>query len=342
MRPPNQGALVQNQKSQAIQIGPSAANGGLLFELLLVELGLAARQEVPPEEAPDEGSPGGQNEMVSKPGSAAAVSQVVKTARVWPCLEDTDGRFLPSSMGRGETLVSFGVLGCTKVAPEDENWCPPVKGAKKDVSFIADEDWKWGDIEYGRWTNQFDDIEDPKDIVALIPNTATCFAVFDAKNGYWPLISKRQGNKTSVDPKYFTVFDVASGHWQIPFDKFDGARRWAFHNLPPNRWYQVVQECCDVEGFSGNFRLIMDKRTWWESQHVQNVNIRQIRHASITDRRGFGGDKMAESFIVYDCVQNNGEPVDSWLIRAASPAVKAAFREAHTARQEEPSHIVRK
>ena len=54
----------------------------------------------------------------------------------------------------------------------------------------------------------------------------------------------------------------------------------------------------------------MDKRTWWESQHVQDVNNCQIRHASITDRRGFGGDKMA--------------------------AVKDAFREAHTARQKEP------
>jgi hypothetical protein len=44
-----------------------------------------------------------QNEMVSKPGGAMSVSQVVKTARVWSCLEDTDGRFLPNSMGREET-----------------------------------------------------------------------------------------------------------------------------------------------------------------------------------------------------------------------------------------------
>jgi hypothetical protein len=41
--------------------------------------------------------------MVSTPGDAMSVSQVVKTVRVWSCLEDTDGRFLPNSMGREET-----------------------------------------------------------------------------------------------------------------------------------------------------------------------------------------------------------------------------------------------
>ena len=49
-------------------------------------------------------------------------------------------------------------------------WCPLVPDAKKEiikhpldnVSFITSGDWKWGDVEYGWWTSQFDDRDDPK------------------------------------------------------------------------------------------------------------------------------------------------------------------------------------
>ena len=40
----------------------------------------------------------------------------------------------------------------------------------------------------------------PKDIVALIPNTATCFAVFDAKNRYWQIpLDEESKPLTTVD-----------------------------------------------------------------------------------------------------------------------------------------------
>ena len=79
---------------------------------------------------------------------------------------DTDHQIEPhSGEARVEAPDSTGYdREGSKVAPEDESWCPPAQDAGKDVmahpldnvSFIADGDWKWGDIEYGRWTSQFD------------------------------------------------------------------------------------------------------------------------------------------------------------------------------------------
>ena len=212
-----------------------------------------------------------QNEMVSKPGGAMSVSQVVKTVRVWSCLEDTDGRFLPNSMGREETtdvsldaaeaLESFAWKTIAQTG-RPSRWCSGIPLASKQK----------GKARCGVDLARFHELaERPTRPFPTLGNT--------------------------IDPKYYAVFDVASGHWQIPFEEFEGARRWAVQNLPPHRWYQVVPECCDVEGFSGNFRLLMAERTWWVSQHARNVNIRQIisiRHAFMTDGRGSGNKKMAE------------------------------------------------
>ena len=135
-----------------------------------------------------------------------------------------------------------------------------------------------------------------------------------------------------VGSKYF----AANRYWQIPFNEEEEAGRWVFQNLPPNPRYQVVPEWYDVGGFSGNFRVIMDERTWWG---IQKVNNCQIKHVSMADRRGFEENNMAESFGIHECVQANGEPVYSWLIRAASTAVEDAFRKTPTTRREESFNL---
>ena len=171
-----------------------------------------------------------------------SVSQVVKTARVWSCLEDTDGRFLPNSMGREETT---------------------------DVSLDAAEaleSFAWKTIAQtgrpSRWCSGIPLVSKQKGKVWWGEDLARFHELAERPTRPFPTL----GN--TIDPKYYAVFDLASGHWQIPFEEFEGARRWAVQNLPPHRWYQVVPECCDVEGFSGNFRIIMAERTWWESQHA--------------------------------------------------------------------------
>ena len=104
VQPPYQGVPALNQKTQAIQTGPGAAHSGLLFEMLLVDLGLAIHQEIPPEEVPEDQGPEGQRELVSVPGGMLAVPQTVGTKGVWPCWEDMDRRFLPTLIGRWKIL----------------------------------------------------------------------------------------------------------------------------------------------------------------------------------------------------------------------------------------------
>jgi hypothetical protein len=190
-----------------------------------------------------------QNEMVSKPGGAMSVSQVVKTARVWSCLEDTDGQFLPNSMGREETtdvsldaaeaLESFAWKTIAQTG-RPSRWCSGIPLASKQK----------GKARCGVDLARFHELaERPTRPFPTLGNT--------------------------IDPKYYA----------------------AVQNLPPHRWYQMVPECCDVEVFFGNFRLILAERTWWESQHARNVNIRKIssiKHAFMTNRRDCGNKKMAE------------------------------------------------
>ena len=170
----------------------------------LAELGLATRQEVPPEEIPDNRSPGGQNEMVSKPGSAMAVSQVVKTARVWPCLENTDGRFLPTSMGRGETAnVSMDVAEAIVDFALEKGTIEKVEGPSQ-------------------WCSAIPLVSKQKGKVWSVVDVAKLHMLAERPTHPFPTL-RNTNTRTPVDPKYFAVFDVASGHWQISFDEVDGA-----------------------------------------------------------------------------------------------------------------------
>lgn len=56
----------------------------------------------------------------------------------------------------------------SEIAPEYENWCPPENYDEKEVNnnILVNEDWKMEDIEYGRWTNQFDDAEESNTVRA--------------------------------------------------------------------------------------------------------------------------------------------------------------------------------
>ena len=56
----------------------------------------------------------------------------------------------------------------SEIAPEYKNWCPPENYDEIEVNndIIVNEDWKMGDIEYGRWTNQFDDAEESNTVRA--------------------------------------------------------------------------------------------------------------------------------------------------------------------------------
>ena len=95
---PSQGTVTLNQRVQTMQIGPNATNGGALLKALLMELDLATHPDGSSEETPDNETSEGQNETILKPGCAKPITQVVKMTRVWPCLEDTDGQYLPSPL----------------------------------------------------------------------------------------------------------------------------------------------------------------------------------------------------------------------------------------------------
>ena len=47
-----------------------------------------------------------------------------------------------------------------EITPNQENWVLTEVNDAVDDDDEAYEDWKAGEIEYGQWTNQFDDAED--------------------------------------------------------------------------------------------------------------------------------------------------------------------------------------
>ena len=118
VRLPSRGVLVISNESQTSQTKPGTINGSLLLEMLVAELGLATHREISLEETPDMGNPGGQ--IGKAPGDAMAASQVVRTVRVYPGFEDTDGRFLPNLMGRGISAAGHPVDSVRKLTAQTE------------------------------------------------------------------------------------------------------------------------------------------------------------------------------------------------------------------------------
>ena len=97
-------------------------------------------------------------------------------------------------------------------------------------------------------------------------------------------------------------------------------------NLPPKQWYQAVPECCDIEGFFGNFRPSTDARDWWTAQQARDVNNPQFRICR-TDpeegRRAIGERKMSgekseptdQHKGIFECIQWEGESNRNWIKR---------------------------
>jgi hypothetical protein len=128
------------------------------------------------------------------------------------------------------------------------------------------------------------------------------------------------------NPEQYATFDRANGHRQIPFKEFGHAETWMIQNLPPKQWYQAVPECCNIEGFFGNFRPSTDARNCWTAQQARDVNNPQFRSCRTDQeesRRAIGERKMSgekseptdQHKGIFECIQREGESNRDWIRR---------------------------
>ena len=83
-------------------------------------------------------------------------------------MDETDTESIASSITSNEMDADsddekekFGFV----IAPEDEDWFPSEnsdEGGDINNNSIINADWSMGDVEYGRWINQFDDADESK------------------------------------------------------------------------------------------------------------------------------------------------------------------------------------
>ena len=83
-------------------------------------------------------------------------------------MDETDTESIASSITSNEMDTESGdekEKFAFVIAPEDEDWFPSEnsdEGGDINNNNIINEDWSMGDVEYGRWINQFDDADESK------------------------------------------------------------------------------------------------------------------------------------------------------------------------------------